>query len=492
MLTKKSLEIASHIAKVTNRHLVRSRTDFFVPAIRSSFPPMRNFGPSLESAVEVLEGTTAHDHHDLDVSEAAITVARGLVKQFTYVRTKIVPFIDAVADSILERVKEGNPREFNIQQFRTSGLAQSPIFLELVAKYKTRPNDVPKLIKEAVPVEAQAAMKYLQTNIAELDEATAEVIAGMGETIVVDLYGALFCNEFPKTPDQNSEAIRKLFTRGDSGGYQIGPMTQSDIDVLALAFLMVDGAINDPVQGSGLGYQEYQTVVLRMRHQLGFALCRLLGAYESDIKNGRLIFRRSKSNGIHYDDKKGAIFVYGEVLKEALVQGLTPEAIMGAMSLDNPPLFLRDYLQRKEQFEKMYQKIVAQRDQIQIKEATSRLRNAVTPTFIKELQKLPSDYFPEGFDFNAVAQELGSEKTTMILRQHMVNWDTEDTPNIYPLVRDLAAKIVFTFVDAETVISMFEEEMTDANGEMDGKEAAYWAMCRYYARWAVSNFEIGD
>lgn len=492
MLTKKSLELATHIAKETNRHLVGSRTDFFVPAIRSSFPPMRNFGPSLESAADMLEGTTAHENHDVNVSEASMTVAQGLVKQFTYVRSKIVPFIDAVSESILERVKEGNPCEFNIQQFRTSGLAQSAVFLELVSKYNARPVDVPKLIKSAIPVDAPAALKYLQTNIAELDEATAEVIANLGESVVVDLFNSLFCDTFPKTPDNNSAIIRGMFTRGDNGGYGIGPMKQDAIDILALAFLMVDGAINDPVQSSGFGYQEYQTIVLRMRHQIGFALCRLLGAYENDVKNGRLLFKRSQSTGIHYEEKNGVILVYGEVLKEGLVQGLTPEAIMGAMTMERPPLFLRDFIARKQQLEDLYQKVVAQRDQIQIKEATNRLRNAVTPTFIKELQKLPKDYFPEGFDFNAVAQDLGSDKVTMMLRHHMVNWDIEDSPNIYPLVRDIAAKIVFTFVDAETVIRMFEEEMEEANGEMDGKEAAYWAMIKYYAYWAVGNFDIGE
>lgn len=509
MITRHTLSLGKHItAALGSRRLSNPNPTIFDASIRYLVPHLANrSGLSLEDAASgISEAADAVDADGFSPQEAALQEAveitmNGLVRQFRYVKTTVMPFIGQVSADVLERIKGTEPKEPVVEEWEPSTAVNEPVVRELAARFQdVRPLPLTTMITSATQTDMDSLMQQLRTGIPALDDAIAACIAKLGKDSVGIVFDALFRGQWNERGNGIGAELYRVFQK-QPDGWGVRAFGRRFADLAILTYVMVDVLADQPLAGTGLSLAEYESHMRALRMSIGKALCVTLTNYDSDVRLGRLIISApavASESVLRFSGDNNTIVVLGPVYKKYLSQGGSPEAIIGGCLMREPDTYMADYLAKGAAFEAQCRRSVAERDEFARKSIGVRITAAFSESIVKRLADLPTMDFPATFNRDkciaALRQEIDSSART-IAKQ----WNTEEPIDVYGIVEGLVAEYVFNFVDAKTIIDCVNDAYAQIRAEKDSSEpiaavddemamVQYMAVERYLAKWCAANF----
>lgn len=494
MLSRPSLELARHLAVSTeNLKISNPNPTLFDDAVRYSLPMLQNptRQVSLENYVDdvsVQADVTSEDgfsQHEAAVTDASEVLMQGLITQMAYVRNTILPVISQVSSDILERVKDSEPRDLEVVQYEASDLVKSGLVREVVGKFKVK-GELARIIRNGPEREENRLIAGMQTGVAEIDDALAQAIGKYGTGVVQKLYDAVFRGEYDRSPSAMNNEIYRLVQKTPNNRWTLAPFTQEHADLGIILYFLVDSLVTDPLDGTGYGLEEYQNVMGALRNQVGVVAHHAVRLYEEAIQANKMVIRRPSAGTFQFKEGDGQVVVYGEVYRRFLEQGGSPEALIGGSMAPQPFMFLTDYVKNKDHFYALWKNATEQREAFSRKTIMRRIGDSLIHCADERVRALPEDQFPVGVDRVAKVAEMRAAMKD--LAQFFREWDVQDTPNVYELVKTKLCTHVFDFVDSRGIIDTINEELED--GEAHPAHAAWYSAMRYLAKWCVANYTV--
>lgn len=490
MLSKKSLRLAKTLVSNESVYIGIKPGSMLEEAAIRSMPVMAMNKPSLESYAEAVELVADTDNNGVDFHDSAITTAvdtigPALIRQLSYVRKTVVPFISAVTDGLLDKLKGTEPKEFIVAQYNPSALSFNPAVLDMMKKYVAKGSAF-KRIKNGPAKDDSEIIDSLRTGIAELDDALAEVIA-RDNLAVQTVYNILFCNGTAEPVNPLAVALSNMLKMNEDGLYELQLTDVTQVDFAIVAFFILSVYLEDPLPGTGLSLVEYQTSINQMRNQLGFLINRSLEWIGNNMRTGNLIMAMKGSRDLVFTTEESVITVFGPVYRQGLTQGLSAESLIGgALDPAGAQRLLGQQLTNKDRNLKRWQALELKRANYSRETFMRRVSGNFAVVALQKLEELPDDLFPVGYSKTAVIAAIVEEvsKTNNFFKR----WNYTDEPNLFALVKQKVCQYIFTFIDAEEIIDTIESEMND--GGLEAPEAAYSAALRYLAKWLVANCDI--
>lgn len=494
MLSRPSLELGRLLAVSTeNLKISNPNPTLFDDAVRYSLPLVRQQGQqvSLENYVEEVAATAdvvsddGFSQHEAAVADASEVLLQGLVTQMGYVRNTVLPVISQVSSDVLERVKDSEPRDLEVVQYEPSALVKSALVREIVSKFKVK-QELTKLVRNAPEREENRLIGGMHTGIPELDDALAASIGKYGTGVVTKLYDAVFRGEYDRSPSAMNNEIYRLIQKSPNGSFTLMPFTQEHADLGIILYFLVDSLVTDPLEGTGMGLAEYENVMGALRNQVGLVAHMALRQYDDAVNAGRMVIRRPPAGTMQFREGDGQVVVYAEVYRKFLAAGGSPEALIGGSTTAKPVMFLSEYVQNKDHFVALWKKMTDEREAFSRKTILTRIAEGFVQSADARLRALPEDQFPAGEDRVAKVAEMRAAMKD--LGAFFKDWDVQDTPNVYDMVKDKLCQYVFNFVDARGIIDTINEELED--GEVHPAHAAWYAALRYLSKWCAANYHI--
>lgn len=490
MLNKKSIALAKTVVSNEGLFLFPRTGSLLFSPVAESLPFFQSHKPSLEAYDQVLFDNSQRtigmvEPHEGAVAGAVEVVGGALLRQIGYVRNTVVPLITDVTGKILDKMKGVEPKEFTVTQYDPAPIIYDPYVVDTFAQFKP---SAPLFVRikngpEKTDVDLIDGMK---TGVSELDDALADVIAKYGADTVVSIYNVLFrnCAITPICPVTRfvSELVQQKDGQRCEGKFTDASLT----DLGIVVYFLVDSMSQDPLPGTGMTLPEYEAAINAMKLQYGYLIKNGLGWLSSCSRRGQMIIRFTGKSQVATSAEDAEIVVFGPVYRQGLSQGLTPESVIGGV-LDprGGQRLLGQFIANDQQNLKRWQALEIQRQRYSHDTFLKRLSNCIVPELAQALNGLNEDQLPMGFSkeaaLNRVMEDLKSGK-------FYANWNIDNDPNLFELIKQKACKHIFTFIDAEDIIDIVESEMQDS--DQDGTTAAYTAAIRYLAKWLVANFDV--
>jgi hypothetical protein len=490
MLSKHSLAVATTLSKQINVSLEHSH-NLFSDSIRYSLPIFPRKGISLEDAAgevgqasQVVIESNGMSQHEGAVNNAVETLLIGVTNQFDYVRNTVRPFISTAVDRLINRLKSSTPSEYTVKEFEISEFLVSDVAQRIF-------KDVPpvryyKVAKEGTAKEASQILQDISTNIPDIDAAVGKIVADCGEQTVVDIYNAIFRDIRPQNETESTDLVRRLVMRSNDG-LTLGLYSLDEVDFLLLAYFVAEGYLDNPIDGTGLSLDEYQTYIRQTMLNIGGSIHRLVAQYQNDVEKGVLYLRKPQAAGIFFDDRLGQILVLKPIFRLGLEKGLVAEQVIGGAIHPSKKLFkLSDVLPLAQECFNVYRAMDKHRQQQTRLTLIDRINDSMRIVLNEGLDDLPADKFPADFNREAAVGNIG--KVTEFLKAYFAEWDSSEELRIYDLVTRIICKLVFPFTDALMILETMEQVV--AEEEIEPRHAAYYAEIIYIARWMVANFHI--
>lgn len=490
MLSNNSIALAKTVVKQTNVSL-EAGSNLFADSIRYSLPLMVRKGISLEdagaevqSAADVVIESEGISQHEGAMGNAVEILLTGITNQFDYIRGTVRPFISVCTDRLLNRLKTSSPAEYNISEFEIHEFLTSEVSDRIF-------KDIPlstyyKVAKGGTEKDAPTIMQEIATNIPEIDDALGYFVGKFGQTALLDIYNAVFRDLRPDDKTELTDLTRRLVVRGEKG-LQLGVYSLDEVEFLTLAYFIADGYLDNPVDGTGLSLDEYQTYIKQTMNNIGSSIRRLVNQYNADVKNSILYLRRPTAHGIFFDESMGRILVLKPVFRQAMEQGLVVEQIIGGAINPNRKIYrLTELLPIKEEALAHYRAVDKQRQLRTSLTMIDRINDCMRIILNESLEELPDDKFPA--DFNRQAAIGNISKVTDVLKVYFAKWDSSEEIQIHDVMTRIICEIVFPFTDAYSILETMETIAIEE--EIEPRYAAYYAEVLYMARWMVGNFHI--
>lgn len=492
MLSKHSIRLAQAIVKQTNVSL-EANHNIFTDAIRYSMPLVNRKGISMEDAAGEIERTAdivieseGLSQHESATNNAVEVLLVGITNQFDYVRNTVRPFISTATNRLLDRMKSSTPSEYHISEFEISPFLTSEVAGNVFKNVP--PANYYKVSKGGTEKDAPTIMQEIATNIPEIDGAIGDIIGNLGQQAVVDIYNAIFRDIRPQNETAVTDLVRRLIVRTPDG-YTLGTYSLDEIELLALAYFIVDGYLDNPVDGTGLSLDEYRTYLKQTMNNLGGSIRRLADQYIKDVESGVLYLRKPTARGIFFDDRMGRILVMKTTFRQALEKGLVAEQVIGGAIHPTKKLFkLADLLPIQKECLAVYQAMDKHRQTQTSLTMIDRINDALRIVLNATLEEMPEDKFPADFDRAAAIANIA--KVTDVLKVYFAKWDSSEEIRIHDLLTRVICQLVFPFTDALMILETMEEIVLEE--EIEPRYAAYYAEVLYLARWMVANFHISN
>lgn len=490
MLNKKSIALSKTIVSNENMFLFPRTGSLLSPAVMESLPLYQSHKPSLENYSETLYDNAQRqvgqiEPHEGAVAIAAETVGAGLLRQVAYVRKTVVPFIGEVTNLILDNMKDIEPKEFTVTQYDPSVIVYNPYAVDLFAGFKPNAPTFER-IKKGPEKEAAELINGLKTGVVDLDDAIVDVVTRYGEESVVALYNVLFRGASIKPICPVTTFIENLVNQSPRGKFEVKFTDASMTDLGILAYFLIDSFSDNPLPGTGLSLGEWERSLNAMKLQFGHLVKLGLEWLSACSRRGQVVIRFKGTKQVALTNEDAEIVVFGPVYRQGLSQGLTPESVIGGV-LDprNSQRLLTDFLKNEQNNLKRWQVIEQARADYSRNTFLKRLSASFLRIFGEALSELPEDQLPSGYSREEVCKRVSDDLNSGKFYQ---NWNIDDDPNLFELVKQKACRLVFTFVDCEEIIDVIENEMQEGEGE--ASEAAYLAAVKYLAKWLVANFDV--
>ncbi len=491
MLSKSSLAIAKTIAKQVKVSL-ESDHNLFTDSVRYSLPVMVRKGISMEDATDevgraadIVVSSTGMSQHEGAVNNAVETLVIGITNQFDYVRKTVRPFISTTTDRLLNRLKSSTPAEYTVKEFEISEFLVSDVAARL---FKNIPMvNYYKVAEGGVEKDSATILQDVSTNIPDIDAAIGKIVANLGQQAVVDIYNAIFRDVRPNDETFSTDLVRRLVVKTPNGK-TLGTYSLDEADFLLLAYFIAEGYLENPVDGTGLSLNEYNTYIQQTMINIGGSINRLVAQYQDDVQKQVLYLRKPQANGIFFDERMGQVLVLKPIFRLAIEKGLVAEQIIGGAIHPTKKLFkLGDVLPIAQELLNVYRAMDKARQQRTRLTLIDRIDDALRIVLNETLADLPEDSFPADFSRQVAISNIS--KVTAVLKAYMADWDSSEELRIYDLMTRLICKLVFPFTDALMILETMEEVV--AEEQIEPRYAAYYAQILYLARWMVANYHIG-
>lgn len=489
MLSNHSIGMAKTLAKQIGVSL-EADYNLFTDAILYSLPVSVRQGISLEDAGDEVKGAAdvvisspGLSQHEGAVNNAVEILVIGVANQFDYVRNTVRPFISTALDRLINRLKSSTPAEYSVKEFEISEFLVSDVASQIF-------KDVPmvhyyKVAKGAAEKDAGTILQDISTNIPDIDAAIGKIVANVGQQGVVDIYNALFRDIRPQDETVVTDMIRRLIVR-DPQGTTLGTYSLDEVDFLLLAYFIVEGYLDNPIDGTGLSLDEYQNYIRQLMINLGGSIHRLVAQYTEDVENGVLYLRRPSAKGIFFDERLGEILVLKPIYRQCLEKGMVAEQIIGGAIHPKKPFKAAEVLAMPAECLETYRAMDKHRQQQTRLTLIDRVNDAMRIVLNEGLEELPADKFPADFSRELAISNIS--KVTDVLKAYFAEWDSSEELRIYELVTRIICQLVFPFTDALQILETMEEIVKEE--EIEPRYAAYYAQVLYLARWMVANFHI--
>jgi hypothetical protein len=314
-----------HTAALGNRRMSNLHPTIFDASIRYLVPHLASrSGLSLEDAAAgISEAADVVDADGFSPQEAALQEAveitmNGLVRQFRYVKTTVMPFIGQVAADVLERIKDSEPKEPVVEEWEPSSAVNEPVIRELASRFSDiRPLPLERMINSATQTDMDALMQQLRTGIPALDDAIAAVIAKLGKDSVGIVFDALFRGQWDERGNGLGAELYRVFQK-QPGGWGVRAFGRRHVDLAILTYLLIDVLADQPLAGTGLSLAEYENHMRALRQAVGKSLCVTFANYDSDVRLGRLIISSpavGSESVLRFSGDSNTIVVMGQVYK---------------------------------------------------------------------------------------------------------------------------------------------------------------------------------
>lgn len=490
MLNKKSIALSSTIVSNESVFLFPRNGSLLSTPVFESLPMFQSHKPSLENYGEVLFDNAQRqvgmvEPHEGAIATAAETVGGALLRQISYVRKTVVPFIGEVTSQILDVMKDIEPKEFTVTQYDPSVIIYNPYVVDLFPGFK---GNAPLFdrIKQAPEKTSVELINGLKTGVVELDDALVDVVTKYGEETVVALYNTLFRNTVKPGTCPVTRFVESLVTQKEGQRCE-GKFTDASLtDLGILAYFLVDSFSDNPLPGTGLSLVQWETSLNAMKLQYGNLVKLGMEWLSACSRRGQLVIRFTGTKDVALTSEDAEIVVYGPVYRQGLSQGLTPESVIGGV-LDprNRQRLLTDFLTNNQNNLKRWQVLEQARADYSRNTFLKRLSASFLRVLGAVLDEVPDDQLPSGYSKEQACRAVGQDLNSGKFYQ---NWNIDNDPNLFELVKQKVCLHVFTFIDCAEIIDVVENEMQ--NGEEDAAQAAYLAAVKYLAKWLVANFDV--
>ncbi|UQT03080.1 hypothetical protein TOTORO_02170 [Serratia phage vB_SmaS-Totoro] len=491
MLSNKSVEMAQMIVSNECACVTPRPNSILEEAVVNSAPILQTEAPSLESFAQDMIVASAreadgYDMHDAAITDVVATVGPALVRQIKYVREVVVPFISETSATLMDKVQEAEPLEYEIVPVGLGDLTTLPVVSELFGKM-TSTMTFPRLIKEGAAKTDAELINCLRTGLPDLDDAMAATIAKYGTQRVVEMYDAFFRGVFNQANDETSRAIYNMVVKSGDG-YRISLTNPGFTDLAIVGYFLIDTFLDNVIPGTGMSLDQYKNTINGMKLSLGQQINFVVKNFTDDVQRQRLVIRWADQRGIVTDANKARILVNEIVYSNALAQGITPEVIIGGM-MDprGAKLDLPSFIANAKFYQGLWERLDKSRTDHVEKGFFTRLKTIIGPVVEQKLQALPNDYLPDGFDRTAKVTAIINNLNTTGLNAYG-DWDMDGVPNLFYLVKNIATVGIFNFIDTRSIIDIIEADIE--SGEDKPEYAAYRAAVVYLAKWLVGQFDI--
>lgn len=505
MISRSSMRVGTHIARAMgSKQLSNPHPTIFDDSIRYLIPGLANRrNITFEDAVSGVEAAAqAVDDHGYSAQEVALQDSVELLmaaqgRQFQYVRDTVLPFIGQVSADVLERIKDAEPKEPTVVEWKPSNAVLEPAVRELLKSY-TQKTVVTRMIATATESDDAELMQRLKTGLPVVDDAIAATITALGDGVVRTVYNALFRGIWNQQGCPIGAELYRVFQKNEAGGWVVLPFHRQYVDLALLTYFMVDSLVDQPLNGTGLTLSEYEGVMLNLRNAVGGAARQSLVNYDNDLRYGQLIIKApavSSASVLRFDSDDAVILVHGDVYAKFLAQGGNPEAIIGGCLARTPETYLAKYVANMKAYHAQYHNAVKERDDFVRRSIGVRIAQAIVTAVQTRLNDIPSVDLPAAYSKDAavakVTQEVNGSVYTLT-----ESWDTQEAINVYGAVEGLVSAFVFDFVDAKTIIDLINESYARINseqadvegGDIDTSAAVWMAFMQYLAKWCIANF----
>lgn len=508
MITRSSMRLATHITRaLAGREMHNPHQTIFDDAIRHLVPRVAGQRKlSFEDAVSGVEDAAAAiDDNGYSPQEAALQDATeilmgGMMRQFSYVRETVMPFIGQVSADVLERIKESEPKEPTVVDWRPSNAVLEPAVRELLKGYTTT-DVIPRLISTASEMDTDTLIQGMKTGLPVIDDAIAAALAEQGIETIGIIYNALFRGKWDERKDGPGAELYRVVTKTEQGQYKVRAFRRTSVDLALLTYFLIDSLLETPLSGTGLSLDEYEGVIQGMRNALGASARQSLVNYDNDLKYGVLVIDAptvSDANVLRFNGDSSEILVHGDVYSKFIANGGTPEVIIGGCLLAQPETYLEAYVKNKDAYHRQYTKSLTNRDEFMRKSAGVRVASALVDSVTKRITAADTLEFPAQFSRDKAIAGIRQEVESSV-RELTEAWNTEEPLNVYSVVESLVAKYVFDFVDATCIIDLINTAYSEVNCSPEEgdhiqfsdvtMDSALWiARLRYLAKWCAANF----
>lgn len=509
MISRGTMRVAAHITKsLVAREMHNPNPTIFDDAIRYLVPHVANRPKlSFEDAVSgVSDVAQAVDDNGYSAQEVALQDAVELlmgaqVRQFNYVRDTVMPFISQTSADVLERIKDSEPKEPTVAEWRPSAAVLDPSVREMVSKYR-QASEVTSLISSASECDEAALIQGMKTGLPDLDDAIAAALAEQGTGVITELYDAFFRGKWNQQGSGAGAELYRVVQKTEKGAYMVRAFSRKYVDLAILAFFLIDSVIESPVAGTGKTLAEYESIMVPLRNAIGASVRQSLENYDNDIKHGVLIISAPQvndANVLRFNGDDLTILVHGDVYAKFLANGGAPECIIGGCLLRERETYLDAYIKNKEAYHRQYHRAMANRDEFVRKSVGMRVCSAICDSVTSRLNDVPTFDLPATYNRDKVVAAVRQEVESSV-RELTEAWNTEEPLNVYHVVEGLVAAHVFAFVDAKTIIDLINANFANVTAdnsessdnvmfdEVNVDTAVWMAFMQYLARWAAANF----
>lgn len=444
--------------------------------------PVRS-GVSLEELVDEVREASAEanlgdgSEHDLvmeDSTESAVTAINASVN---FARNILRPATDKVDSAVREALANATPYRYHVEPYFIHDIFFTSFLKEAVEKYDNSPvDDLPRLALPDLPEGDLTAL--LNTGMGGWDDAVSTWLATKPEGWLHEVYARCFgvITDSELIADYQNPIKSDL-----QGNLKIEFGIQKE-DFLLAAYLLCSGLYHSPLNTDKTG-SEWRNVLTTWQQQLGMALSVSIDSMAHYIKDGRLVLHWPVRGTVWLKNADaGKITVLGNAYNQWLQQGGSPEIIVGALfaESDRLPTHAQDFTENAEHFAQEYQRY----EQVLSREVANRAHDIIRQAFITSMMmalgEATSDELPPGIPLDDLRDAV------MAKIEHVSQWESVD---IYRTARELLALEVFRKPTALWLLERIDELM-EADGELDGAEAAYKAIEAYVAQYVGNQVKV--
>lgn len=435
-------------------------------AAQADYQPTAS-GIEAESRIESL----AHDNlsqHDVLMDGLVTDLSQCVAQHLTFAKNTVRPLIKTFVDeaaAALASYPDQSTYSPQIVKLDLPEVSLLPAVEGEAVKFKDvvyiplgSPLNLP-------PASGDAALRYLVSGSAALDNAVAAWVQAKGEDFFAKVYNVVF----------SSGAAGVTITPDQLYGDKL-----EGLDALTATFLMARHLLENAPEGAPYGLADYRIAVGTVVEQTGLRLANAFADRERNIALETLIVGSAKD----------VIYVFAPVYDKWIAEGGVLATLLGNMLLDRPNQTLAAMLQDQEQCMTRWE----QQNRFLTVTLQNRKFDAAKDSLRFVTEKLAGENIQTIFGEIAPGQELTLQSP--VVSQALDNakgfidfLDAEQIKDLWQIGVEVVAGSLFSYSAAFSILNSIEKAAKD-NAGIDPNEAALLGTIDYVTNYVVDQIEL--